>query len=246
MSTSAAMMAASLSPAASAASIAVDRAGGVAEPEARFVEHEVVHVAGAGGGTHGAVGAVGVTPQGDGCAAAVGDGFDDGGDVVEVPLDRVARCRRWRRSRGGPWSRWSSRVAGRPRRDRRWCGRRWIRARARAVGRSPRSTRPATCRRPSGHRTGGPTLAAPGARRRRVGRRSTSAAKADNGVREGVGLLGVGDVAAVGELDEPCVGQRGRQPVRDRSQRWVAGVAGQDQGGQRHGLQVIGRDVERR
>ena len=68
---------------------ALDRAGRVGEAEARFVEDEVVDVAGQGGGAHGAVGAVGVAPQGDGSAGAGGDGVDDGGDVVEVAFDRV-------------------------------------------------------------------------------------------------------------------------------------------------------------
>ena len=44
---------------------------------------------GPGGAAHGAVGAVGVAPQGDGSAGAGGDGVDDGGDVVEVAFDRV-------------------------------------------------------------------------------------------------------------------------------------------------------------
>ena len=67
-----------------------------------------------------------------------------------------------------------------------------------------------------------------------------------HGVGEGVGLLGVGDVAAVGELDEAGVGQRGRQPVGDRAERGVAGVAGDHQGGDGDGGQVGGGDVERR
>ena len=89
MSTSTATMAASWSPRGQRRLDAVDRAGRVGEAEAGFVEDEVVDVAGQGGAAHGAVGAVGVAPQGDGPAGAGGDGVDDGGDVVEVAFDRV-------------------------------------------------------------------------------------------------------------------------------------------------------------
>ena len=67
----------------------VDRSRRVLQAEARLVEHEVVDVGGAGGTTHRAVGPVGVAEHGDGPAGAPGDGVDDGGDVLEVALDRV-------------------------------------------------------------------------------------------------------------------------------------------------------------
>ena len=80
-------MAASWSPHGEGFLDGVDRAWRVGEAQARLVEHEVVHVVGAGGGAHGAVGAVRVAPQGDGSASAGGDGVDDGGDVFEVAFD---------------------------------------------------------------------------------------------------------------------------------------------------------------
>jgi hypothetical protein len=48
-------------------------------------------------------------------------------------------------------------------------------------------------------------------------------------VGEGVGLLGVGDVAAGGELDEAGVRKRSGQLMGDRAEGGVAGVAGDDQ-----------------
>ena len=49
----------------------------------------MVHVACAGGGAHGAVGAIGMAPQRHGTAGAGRDRVNDGGDVLEVPLDRI-------------------------------------------------------------------------------------------------------------------------------------------------------------
>ena len=59
-------------------------------------------------------------------------------------------------------------------------------------------------------------------------------------VSEGTTLSG----AAAFELDEPGVGQRRREMVGDRPERWVALAAGQDERGDRHAGEVVGCGVE--
>ena len=60
------------------------------------------------------------------------------------------------------------------------------------------------------------------------------------GVREGIGLLGVGDVTTVVEFDEPRVGERGGEPVGDGAQCCVAAVTGDDEGRHGHRREVRG------
>ena len=215
-------------------------------------------VAGERGATHGAVGTVGVAPQRDRPAGAGGDGVDDGGDVVEVPFDRVAG--------GVAAGAETSAIHGE-------------RGEVVAEDVDERVERGVVGDRAVDHDERRSGALDPYGDRCPVGRSNVEPGRASrslclllltaifpsagcgrwspvefggehrDGVGEGVGLLGVRDVAAVVDLDEPGVGQRGGQPVGDRPERRVAGVAGQDQDRDRDGRQfggVTSSDGERR
>ncbi len=126
----------------------VDRTGGIRQAQARLVQHEVVDVVRAGGAAHRAVGAVGVAPQRDRSASARGDGVDDRGDVLELPLDGVGAASplapKPRRSMA--WTVTASRDAHQPT-SRRWSGRRSSRGPSRAAARR-RRPRPRAASRP--------------------------------------------------------------------------------------------------
>jgi hypothetical protein len=79
------------------------------------------------------------------------------------------------------------------------------------------------------------------------GRHATVEFDAEHGDRvgEGVGLLGVGDVATVLDLDKTRAGQPRRQSTSDGPERWVAGAAGDDERRDRDRGQVCGADIER-